>query len=59
MRPADAAQGFIRDYAGVRIAASGRRFRIDDAVVWNLVDADGVRHGQAAAPTKSRCPTSS
>lgn len=42
------AQGFIRDYAGVRIAASGRRFRIDDAVVWNLVDADGVRHGQAA-----------
>jgi len=42
------AQGFIRDYAGVRIAASGRRFRIADAVVWNLVDAGGERRGQAA-----------
>lgn len=40
--------GFIADYAGVRIGASGRRFRIENAVVWNLVDAAGVRHGQAA-----------
>ena len=43
-----AAHGFIDDYAGVRIAADGRRFRIQQAVVWNLVDAAGVRHGQAA-----------
>jgi len=40
--------GFINDYAGIRISATGRRFRIRDAVVWNLVDAAGVRHGQAA-----------
>jgi hypothetical protein len=40
--------GFIDDYAGVRISASGRRFRIKDAVVWNLVDSQGLRQGQAA-----------
>ena len=40
--------GFIDDYSGIRIAASGRRFRIERATVWNLVDAAGMRHGQAA-----------
>ncbi|MFA7601561.1 MAG: MEKHLA domain-containing protein [Novosphingobium sp.] len=40
--------GFIDDYAGVRISATGRRFRIAGAVVWNLVDAEGLRAGQAA-----------
>ena len=42
------AQGFIDDYRGVRIAASGRRFVIDGATVWNLVDAAGRYRGQAA-----------
>lgn len=41
--------GFIADYAGVRIAADGRRFRIEQATVWNLVDPAGTIHGQAAA----------
>jgi hypothetical protein len=41
--------GFIADYAGVRISAKGRRFRIEQAAVWNLVDAGGKVHGQAAA----------
>jgi hypothetical protein len=40
--------GFIDDYSGVRISAKGRRFRIERAVVWNLIDTAGVRHGQAA-----------
>ena len=40
--------GFIDDYAGVHISAKGRRFRIKNAVVWNLIDAEGVRQGQAA-----------
>lgn len=40
--------GFIDDYAGMRISTKGRRFRIENAVVWNLIDADGVQHGQAA-----------
>jgi hypothetical protein len=42
------AQGFIDDYAGVRISAAGRRFRIENAVVWNVTDENGQRHGQAA-----------
>jgi hypothetical protein len=40
--------GFIDDYAGIRISAQGTRFRIEDAVVWNLIDAAGRVHGQAA-----------
>jgi hypothetical protein len=42
------AEGFIADYAGVRIAADGARFRIEQATVWNLLDAAGTVHGQAA-----------
>jgi MEKHLA domain len=40
--------GFIDDYAGIRVSATGRRFRIEQAVVWNLIDAAGTCHGQAA-----------
>ncbi|MGZ2461573.1 MEKHLA domain-containing protein [Rhizobium sp. JGI 0001019-L19] len=43
-----AANGFIADYRGLRIAKSGRRFYIEKAIVWNLVDRNGRRHGQAA-----------
>ena len=38
---------FIDDYLGIRISATGRRFRIL-ATVWNLVDPAGLIHGQAA-----------
>jgi hypothetical protein len=41
--------GVIDDYAGVRISATGRRFRIEQATVWNLIDEAGALHGQAAA----------
>jgi hypothetical protein len=40
--------GFVDDYRGVRIGRSGRRFMIERAIVWNLIDADGVVRGQAA-----------
>lgn len=40
--------GFIDDYAGVRVAADGRRFRIEQATVWSVVDAEGQHVGQAA-----------
>lgn len=43
-----ARDGFIDDYAGIRIALDGTRFAISDAVVWNLIDAAGTVHGQAA-----------
>jgi hypothetical protein len=42
------ADNVVSDYAGVRIAADGTRFRISDAVIWNLVDEHGLRNGQAA-----------
>lgn len=42
------AHGFIDDYAGTRISAKGRCFRIENAVVWNLIDTEGLQHGQAA-----------
>jgi hypothetical protein len=40
--------GYIDDYSGVRVSATGARFRIHDAVVWNLNDEDGTPRGQAA-----------
>lgn len=44
-----AEKGFIDDYAGIRISSAGRRFRIENAIIWNLFDDDGQRRGQAAA----------
>ena len=43
-----AERGYVDDYAGIRVAKSGRRFRILGATIWNLVDASGRRIGQAA-----------
>lgn len=40
--------GFIDNYSGVRVSKSGKRFLIERATVWNLVDDAGVRIGQAA-----------
>jgi hypothetical protein len=43
-----ARQGFVEGYSGVRIAKSGKRFVIKNAVVWNVYDEQGDYHGQAA-----------
>ena len=40
--------GYVDDYAGIRVSQLGRRFRIEQAIVWNLVDAAGMNRGQAA-----------
>jgi len=40
--------GFVDDYSGIRVSRSGRRFRIEQAIVWNLADAAGHLRGQAA-----------
>ena len=40
--------GYVDDYAGVRISKTGKRFRIEQAIVWNLTDSAGVHSGQAA-----------
>lgn len=42
------AKDVVAGYSGVRIAADGTRFRIIDAVIWNLRDGQGTLHGQAA-----------
>jgi len=42
-------QGYVDDYQGIRISATGRRFLIRQAYVWNLIDEQGERQGQAAA----------
>lgn len=43
-----ARNGFCAGYSGVRLAKSGRRFLIEDGVIWELIGLDGARHGQAA-----------
>jgi PAS domain-containing protein len=43
-----AQHGFIDDYEGIRVSSSGKRFRIKQATVWNLIDHQGKLHGQAA-----------
>ena len=40
--------GFTEGYSGIRISKSGRRFRINDTVIWNVVSADKIYCGQAA-----------
>ncbi len=41
-------EGYVEDYQGIRISSTGRRFRIDQATVWNLINSSGQRVGQAA-----------
>ena len=40
--------GYIDDYRGVRISTTGRRFLIERATVWNVLDTAGQPAGQAA-----------
>jgi hypothetical protein len=40
--------GFMQGYRGIRVSASGRKFRIEDATIWNLLDETGSTIGQAA-----------
>lgn len=41
-------KGYSDGYEGVRISGSGRRFRIERAIVWNVIDEEGMYRGQAA-----------
>ena len=40
--------GFLSGYRGIRIASSGKRFSIEDALIWNILDEQGRVCGQAA-----------
>lgn len=35
-------------YSGVRISKTGQRFYIEDGIIWNVVDAENQKWGQAA-----------
>ena len=41
-------QGYISDYRGVRISSTGKRFLVDQAIVWNIHKPDGNAIGQGA-----------
>jgi hypothetical protein len=41
--------GYSEGYRGIRIGKHGRRFEIEEAVVWNLLDERGVYRGQVAS----------
>ncbi|HEX5055106.1 MAG TPA: MEKHLA domain-containing protein [Gammaproteobacteria bacterium] len=40
--------GFVDGYQGVRISATGKRFRIEQTTIWNVLDEKNVYRGQAA-----------
>lgn len=41
-------KGFTENYEGVRISATGKRFLIQNAIIWTLYDTNGVKQGEAA-----------
>lgn len=40
--------GYATGCSGVRVSSTGRRFHIDGATVWNVLDEEGRYQGQAA-----------
>jgi hypothetical protein len=40
--------GYISDYKGIRISSTGRRFWIQDVIIWDVLDEQNQRCGQAA-----------
>ena len=46
---ADVAEnGYSKNYSGIRISKSGRRFEIRNVILWNVYDSENNRIGQAA-----------
>jgi len=41
-------RGFVDTYRGVRISGTGRRFLVENALIWNVLDAGRHQIGQAA-----------
>ena len=42
-----AAKGFS-NYSGIRISSTGKRFKIEDGIIWNVLDEQNQRCGQAS-----------
>ena len=43
-----AKDGFLDNYSGIRLSSSDRRFLIQGAIIWNIIDDSGAYYGQAA-----------
>ena len=41
-------KGFYDEYEGIRISSKGKRFRIKNAIIWNVLNKHNGRIGQAA-----------
>jgi hypothetical protein len=40
--------GYVDDYSGIRISSDKQRFRIEDCILWNVLDDSERKIGQAA-----------
>ena len=43
-----AQDGYALNCTGVRVSSTGKRFRVEDGIVWNVIDEQGRYYGQAA-----------
>ncbi|MCC5623322.1 MEKHLA domain-containing protein [Nostoc sp. CHAB 5715] len=41
-------KGFITNYSGIRTSSNGKRFYIEDTILWNVLDEQNQYYGQAA-----------
>lgn len=41
-------QGFISKFQGIWISSTGKRFKIEDGIIWNVLDSEQRPCGQAA-----------
>ncbi|MGB7414092.1 MAG: MEKHLA domain-containing protein [Thermosynechococcaceae cyanobacterium] len=46
-----ATAGLIQNYCGIRVTRTGRRFLIENATIWDVLDEGGLCCGQAATFT--------
>jgi hypothetical protein len=40
--------GYISNYSGTRISKEGKKFKIEETILWNVIDEQGNFFGQAA-----------
>jgi len=43
-----ATKGFISNYSGIRTSSNGKRFYIENTILWNVLDEENQHCGQAA-----------
>jgi hypothetical protein len=43
-----AENGYSKNYSGIRISKTGRRFKIKNVILWNVYDSENNKIGQAA-----------